>query len=225
MAYYHTPESEGMVNNTEEEEPNWEQINAELKRELSPAEREFLQTELEHSMAHHDNMARIVDSMPELHQKPVLFINATEFGITGNKWFNELHPELLDMFMQIQTGQHYDKDKFDYRQFPDMTFRHMFGFGPDDTRFQSIRTVEPNAKVPETTKGDSLVIGSGGELNQRNTQKQYLEQQAKIKQILKQVLRDETPFVLVCATHQAMGQCAHELAGQDDLYIESLFSR
>ena len=196
----------------------------ELTRPLSETEREYLNAELRESEQHHMRMKEIVDSMPELETKPVLFLDATDRGTVGSDFFTELNPELLNFLNKIQTGQPFPerKSQFDYRQFAGKTFGYMFGFEPDDKRFKLFRTIDPETRLPENLDDYSLVIGSGGEINYLHTQAQYLEQLTKLKSFMNILLDSGKPFFMTCATHQILGQAVHERAGNDSMIIADL---
>lgn len=194
-------------------------FSQELRRELSPSEREFLENEKQHAFGHHENMAKIMDKYPNF---KVLFIDATDKGTVGSDFFKELDPELLDYFSQIHTGTNFNKNNFRYEEFSEQLFKYMFGFKPDDLRFQTIRTINQNSSLPISTVKFDLVLGSGGEVNQLDTQPEYAEQLKKIKTIFEQVINTKTPFLATCATHQIIGELIHEMDGGEGTIIDNL---
>jgi GMP synthase-like glutamine amidotransferase len=204
----------------ESESNNRERLfSQELKRELSPAEREFLETELQHTRGHHETMANIIEQFPDF---KVLFIDATDKGTVGSDFFTELSPELLNYLTQIHTGEDFSKSNFNYKKFSENLFRYMLGFKSDDPRFETIRTIEPDSPIPDSTAQYSLIVGSGGEVNHQNTQPEYADQLNKIQEILKQVLHDQTPFLATCATHQIIGELIYEMEGGIESIIDNL---
>lgn len=195
--------------------------NQELEKKINKSERFFLESEVERSQRHHEKMNALVESMEILKEKPVLLINASDKGTMGQEWIAQLDEELLNYFVTIQTGQRYVKEKFDYKIFVSQIFEYMFGFKPNDQRFKKVSIVHGD-KIPEDPSHYSLIIGTGGEINDFETQPQYEKVRNEIREFFTKVIAAQVPFAVTCATHQILGQLLYEKNGGEGSLVQNL---
>jgi GMP synthase-like glutamine amidotransferase len=200
------------------------QFQYELNKEIRPEERDYLENELEHTDRLHETMKEILDSIPHLDRRPILLVDAVDRGTVGSDFFTDVNPELLNYFMRIHTGHGFNRrtDKFDYRDFPSLLFRHLFGMEKDDPRLVTVRTMDPESELSLNPNDFSLVLGTGGEVNHKNTQEEYVHIVDKIKPFFSKLLDSNTPFAMACASHQLLGQAAAERAGHPSFIIDEL---
>lgn len=193
----------------------------ELSRKPSPLEINFLQQELERSQLHHEHMKTLVDELEILHSKPILLVDAADRATMGKSWIPSVNKELLSYFVKIQTGREYDQTTFDYKKFVGQTFAYMFGFDEDDARFKKVSLVQGDTLPIDPTQY-SLIIGTGGELNDFQTQPEYEDIRTSIRTFFTKVLTTKTPFAVTCATHQILGELIHELHGGKESIVDNL---
>jgi GMP synthase-like glutamine amidotransferase len=193
----------------------------ELERKINPEEREFLQAEVERSRRHHEHMNSIVESLEILKEKPILLVNAADKATMGQDWIANLDQELLNYFVKIQTGREYIKSEFDYKKFVGQIFEYMFGFKPDDQRFKQTSLVHGDT-LPADPSKFSLIIGTGGEINDFETQPQYEKTRADIRDFFSKVIDADVPFTVTCATHQILGQLLYEKKGGQGSLVQNL---
>ena len=206
-----------------EEVPNLIELayKQELEKKLNTTERNFLDSELKQSEQHHQKMNDIVESLEILKEKPVLLINASDKATMGQEWVSQLDEELLNYFVKIQTGQNYEKETFNYKVFVSQVFEYMFGFKPNDPRFKKVSIVHGDT-LPEDPSHYSLIIGTGGEINDFETQPQYEKVRNEIRDFFAKVIAAQMPFAVTCATHQILGQLLYEKNGGHGSLVQNL---
>jgi GMP synthase-like glutamine amidotransferase len=194
---------------------------SELERKINAEELKFLESELQRTKLHHEKMKGIVDSLEILKKKPVLLINASDKGTMGQDWIADMDTELLKYFVKIQSGQDYEKENFNYKQFIPRVFEYMFGFEKDDDRFKKVSLVHGD-KLPKYPSDYSLIIGTGGEINDFETQPQYLETKESLRDFFALSWNAKVPFAVTCATHQILGQLMYEKNGNVGSIVRNL---
>ncbi|QQS60328.1 hypothetical protein IPN41_04440 [Candidatus Falkowbacteria bacterium] len=194
---------------------------SELERKINAEERKFLEFELKRTRSHHEKMNARVESLEILKHKPVLLINASDKGTMGQDWIADMDTELLDYFVKIQTGRNYVKKNFDYTKYIPYVFEYMFGFKKDDERFKKVSLVYGD-QLPKDPSDYSLIIGTGGEINDFETQPQYLETKESLRDFFALSQSAKVPFVVTCATHQILGQLLHEKNGGTGSIVRNL---
>jgi len=206
-----------------EEIPNRVELASkqELERKINSIERAFLESELERSRHHHESMNAIVESLEILKEKPVLLVNAADKATMGQDWISSIDPELLNYFVKIQTGQNYSKENFDYKLFVGQIFEYMFGFKPDDQRFKKVALAH-GGKLPDDPSKYSLIIGTGGEINDFETQPKYERIRKEIRDFFAKAIEARVPFAVTCATHQILGQLQYEKNGGYGSLVQNL---
>lgn len=180
----------------------------ELKRPLDNNERIFLESEVERLKKHHQNMNDLVEKLEILKQKPVLLVDASDKATMGQPWIADIDQELIKYYIKIQTGLD-NSDNLNYKEFVGLTYRHMFGFKPNDKRLEKISLVHGD-KIPTDLSNYSLIIGTGGEINDFETQAQYIKTREDIRNLFSRGIEANIPFVVTCATHQILGQLLYE---------------
>lgn len=193
----------------------------ELERKINNTERAFLEAEVERTQRHHESMKTIVDGLEILKEKPILLVNAADKATMGQDWVANLDQELLNYFVKIQTGREYVKETFDYKLFVSQIFEYMFGFKPGDRRFKKVALVH-GEKLPGDPSHYSLIIGTGGEINDFETQPQYEKVRSEIRDFFTKVIAAHTPFAVTCATHQILGQLLYEKNGGQGSLVQNL---
>lgn len=206
-----------------EEIPNRMELafKQELERKINSIERAFLESELERSKHHHESMNAIVESLEILKEKPILLVNAADKATMGQDWISSIDPELLNYFVKIQTGQNYSKENFDYKLFVGQIFEYMFGFMPDDQRFIKVALAH-GGKLPDDPSKYSLIIGTGGEINDFETQPKYERIRKEIRDFFAKAIEARIPFAVTCATHQILGQLLYEKNGGYGSLVQNL---
>ena len=197
---------------------------SELERKINAEERKFLESELKRTRSHHEKMNARVESLEILKQKPVLLINASDKGTMGQDWIADMDTELLDYFVKIQTGRNYVKKNFDYKQFIPHIFEYMFGFEPNDKRFEKVSLVHGD-QLPKDPSDYSLIIGTGGEINDFETQPQYTKTKEALRNFFGLLKDTKVPFAVTCATHQILGQLIYEKNGGVGSIVQNLKNR
>lgn len=193
----------------------------ELERKINFEERQFLESELERTKSHHERMNAIVEGLTIFKKKPVLLINASDKATMGQDWIADLDPELLDYFVKIQTGQSYTKEKFDYKTFVPYIFEYLLGFKKDDERFKKVSLVHGD-QLPKDPSDYSLIIGTGGEINDFETQPQYIRNKEALRDFFALSRDAKIPFAVTCATHQILGQLIYEKNGGQGSIVKNL---
>ena len=193
----------------------------ELERKINIEERIFLESELERTKSHHQHMNGIVENLEVLKEKPILLVNAADKATMGQDWIKSIDQELLNYFVKIQTGQNYSKENFDYKIFVSQIFEYMFGFKPDDQRFTKIALAH-GGKLPDDPSKYSLIIGTGGEINDFETQPKYERIRKEIRDFFAKAIESKVPFAVTCATHQILGQLLYEKNGGMGSLVQNL---
>jgi len=193
----------------------------ELEREMNTIERAFLESEVERTRHHHESMNAIVEGLEILKEKPIVLVNAADKATMGQDWVGGINQELLRYFVKIQTGQEYNKENFDYKKFVGQTFAYMFGFKPDDERFIKI-SLAHGGVLPDDPSKYSLIIGTGGEINDFETQPQYEKIRKEIREFFSKSIEAQVPFAVTCATHQILGQLLYEKNGGLGSLVQNL---
>ncbi len=193
----------------------------ELERKVDTIERAFLKSEVERTKHHHESMNAIVEGLEILKEKPILLVNAADKATMGQDWVSGINEELLDYFVRIQTGQKYSKENFDYKKFVGQTFEYMFGFKPDDERFKKI-SLAHGGVLPDDPSKYSLIIGTGGEINDFETQPQYEKIRKEIREFFSKSIEAQVHFAVTCATHQILGQLLYEKNGGHGSIVQNL---